>query len=147
MAEQAGRKKASVLPAAVAALIRTSRSPANIGGMAFFCSSRRSIIVAASFRFMQQRREKADNDAASLRQAQMVVSNKREKPINDRRSRQQQVTPAGTSMRYEVSFKPQNGGLEKTFRLEARQYHALTVGDKGTLSYKGSRFVEFVAQP
>jgi hypothetical protein len=35
MAEQAGRKNASVLPAAVAALIRTSRSPANIGGTAF----------------------------------------------------------------------------------------------------------------
>ena len=71
------------------------------------------IIIAASFRFMQQRREKADNDAAPLRQAQMVVSNKREKPINDRRSRQQQVTPAGTSMRYEVSFKPQHGGWKR----------------------------------
>ena len=104
------------------------------------------IIVAASFRFMQQRREKADNEAAPLRQTQMVVSNKREKPINDRRSRQQQVTPAGTSMRYEVSFRPQNGGLEKTFSLNATQYHALTVGEKGTLSYKGSRFVDFGAQ-
>lgn len=57
------------------------------------------IIVAASFRFMQQRREKADNDMAPLQQKLVVVSNKREKPINDRRSRQQEVTPAGTSMR------------------------------------------------
>ena len=105
------------------------------------------IVVAASFRFVQQRREKADNDAAPLVQKQVVVSNKREKPLNDRRSRQQEVSPAGTSMRYEVSFKPQNGGLEKTFRLDATQYHALTVGEKGTLSYKGSRFVDFVAQP
>lgn len=46
------------------------------------------IIVAASFRFMQQRREKADNDMAPLQQKLVVVSNKREKPINDRRSRQ-----------------------------------------------------------
>ena len=82
------------------------------------------IIVAASFRFMQQRR----------------------KPINDRRSRQQEVTPAGTSMRYEASFKPQSGGMEQTFRLDAQQYHALTVGDKGTLSYKGTRFVSFVGE-
>ncbi len=59
------------------------------------------IVVAASFRFMQQRREKADNDMAPLQQKLVVVSNKREKPINDRRSRQQEVTPAGTSMRYE----------------------------------------------
>ena len=102
------------------------------------------IIVAASFRFMQQRREKADN--APLQQKLVVVSNKREKPINDRRSRQQEVTPAGTSMRYEASFKPQSGGMEQTFRLDAQQYHALTVGDKGTLSYKGTRFVSFVGE-
>ncbi|HFZ8994641.1 TPA: DUF2500 domain-containing protein [Citrobacter freundii] len=103
------------------------------------------IVVAASFRFVQQRREKAENDAAPLLHKQVLVSNKREKPLNDRRSRQQQVTPAGTSMRYEASFKPQNGGLEMTFRLDAQQYHALTVGERGTLSYKGSRFVRFVA--
>ncbi len=103
------------------------------------------IIVAASFRFMQQRREKADNDMAPLQQ-KLVVSNKREKPINDRRSRQQEVTPAGTSMRYEASFKPQSGGMEQTFRLDAQQYHALTMGDKGTLSYKGTRFVSFVGE-
>ncbi|CAM7741065.1 DUF2500 domain-containing protein [Citrobacter freundii] len=104
------------------------------------------IVVAASFRFVQQRREKADNDAAPLVQKQVVVSNKREKPLNDRRSRQQEVSPAGTSMRYEASFKPQNGGLEQAFRLDAQQYHALTVGDKGTLSYKGSRFVDFTLE-
>ncbi|EEC0161470.1 DUF2500 domain-containing protein [Salmonella enterica subsp. enterica] len=104
------------------------------------------IVVAASFRFVQQRREKAANEAAPLQQKQVVVNNKREKPVNDRRSRQQEVSPAGTSMRYEVSFKPLNGGLEKTFRLQAQQYHALTVGDQGTLSYKGTRFVGFVSR-
>ncbi|EAT0074413.1 DUF2500 domain-containing protein [Salmonella enterica] len=104
------------------------------------------IEVAASFRFVQQRREKAANEAAPLQQKLVVVSNKREKPVNDRRSRQQEVSPAGTSMRYEVSFKPLNGGLEKTFRLQAQQYHALTVGDQGTLSYKGTRFVGFVSR-
>ncbi len=104
------------------------------------------IVVAASFRFVQQRREKAANEAAPLQQKQVVVSSKREKPVNDRRSRQQEVIPAGTSMRYEVSFKSLNGGLEKTFRLQAQQYHALTVGDQGTLSYKGTRFVGFVSR-
>ncbi|EHX3623288.1 DUF2500 domain-containing protein [Salmonella enterica] len=104
------------------------------------------IVVAASFRFVQQRREKAANEAAPLQQKLVVVSNKREKPVNDRRSRQQEVSPAGTSMRYEASFKPLNGGLEKMFRLQAQQYHALTVGDQGTLSYKGTRFVGFVSR-
>ena len=77
------------------------------------------IIVAASFRFMQQRREKADNDMAPLQQKLVLVSNKQEKPINDRRSRQRS-DPAGTSMRYEASFKPQSGGMEQTFRLDAQ---------------------------
>ena len=104
------------------------------------------IVIAASFRFVQQRRENADNDAAPRLQKRVVVTNKREKPLNDRRSRQQQVTPAGTTMRYEASFKPETGGLEMTFRLEAQQYHQLTVGEKGTLSYKGSRFVGFRAE-
>ncbi|HDS9360425.1 TPA: DUF2500 domain-containing protein [Enterobacter cancerogenus] len=105
------------------------------------------IVIAASFRFVQQRREKADNDAAPLLQKRVVVSNKREKPINERRSRQQQVTPAGTAMRYEASFRPESGGLEMTFRLDAQHYHQLTVGDKGVLSYKGTRFEGFRAEP
>ena len=104
------------------------------------------IVVAASFRYVQQRREKQANDAAPLLQKRVIVSNKREKVINDRRSRQQTVTPAGSEMRYEASFKPETGGLEMTFRLEAQQYHQLTVGEKGTLSYKGSRFEGFVPE-
>ena len=105
------------------------------------------IVIAASFRFVQQRREKADNDAAPLMQKRVVVTNKREKPLNDRRSRQQQVTPAGTTMRYEASFRPENGGLEVVFRLDAPQYHALSVGDRGMLSYKGTAFVAFTPDP
>ena len=112
----------------------------------FFIIGVAIIVIAASFRFVQQRREKADNDAAPLMQKRVVVTNKREKPLNDRRSRQQQVTPAGTTMRYEASFKPETGGLEMTFRLEAQQYHQLTVGEKGMLSYKGSRFEGFRAE-
>lgn len=112
----------------------------------FFVAVVAVIVIAASFRYVQQRREKMDNDAAPLMQKQVVVSNKREKVLNDRRSRQQSVAPAGSEMRYDVSFKPQQGGLEMSFRVEAEQYHQLTVGDKGTLSFKGSRFVDFKAE-
>lgn len=112
----------------------------------FFVAVVAVIVIAASFRYVQQRREKMDNDAAPLMQKQAVVSNKREKVLNDRRSRQQSVAPAGSEMRYDVSFKPQQGGLEMSFRVEAEQYHQLTVGDKGTLSFKGSRFVDFKAE-
>jgi hypothetical protein len=101
------------------------------------------IVIAASFRYVQQRREKMSNDAAPLMQKRAVVSNKREKVLNDRRSRQQTETPAGSTLRYDVSFKPEQGGLEMHFRLQAGEYHALTVGEKGVLRYKGSRFVAF----
>ena len=111
----------------------------------FFIAVVAVIVLAASFRYVQQRREKMDNDAAPLQQKRVVVSNKREKVLNDRRSRQQTVTPAGSSVRYDVSFKPELGGLEVSFRVDAAQYHQLTVGDKGTLSYQGSRFVDFQA--
>jgi Flp pilus assembly protein TadB len=103
------------------------------------------IVIAASFRYVQQRREKQENEAAPLMHKRVTVSNKREKVLNDRRSRQQTEIPAGSSMRYDVSFKPEQGGLEMHFRLDDAQYHALTVGDKGVLSYKGSRFVAFEA--
>lgn len=105
------------------------------------------IVVAASVRYVQQRRENMANDAAPLLQKRVVVSNKREKVINDRRSRQQTVVPAGSDMRYDVSFRPETGGLEVSFQLEAAQYHALSVGDRGTLNYKGSRFVAFTPEP
>ncbi len=106
------------------------------------------IVVAASFRYVQQRREKQANDAAPLLQKRVIVSNKREKVINDRRSRQQTVTAcAGSEMRYEASFRPENGGLEVVFRLDAPQYHALSVGDRGMLSYKGTAFVAFTPDP
>lgn len=105
------------------------------------------IVFAASFRFMQQRRENASNDAAPQLQKQVVITNKREKPANDRRSRQREVTPAGETMRYEASFKPLQGGMEMTFRLQAVDYDQLTVGEKGMLVYQGTRFVRFEAQP
>jgi hypothetical protein len=104
------------------------------------------IAVAASFRYMQQRRQNAENDAAPLSQKSVVVATKRETPGNDRRSRQRDVTPAGDAMRYEVWFRPQSGGMELKMRVKAPQYHALSVGDRGTLQYKGTRFVGFVPE-
>ncbi|MDP1020161.1 DUF2500 family protein, partial [Klebsiella pneumoniae] len=78
------------------------------------------IVVAASFRYVQQRRETQANDAAPVLQKRVIVSNQREKVINDRRSRQQTVTPAGSEMRYEASFRHENADLEVVFRRDAQ---------------------------
>ncbi|WP_188724112.1 DUF2500 domain-containing protein [Franconibacter daqui] len=105
------------------------------------------IVVAASFRFMHQRRENGANDAAPVVEKRMKVMNKREKAANEQRSRQREVAPPAQTMRYEASFRAPDGGLAMTFRLEAEQYHALAVGETGTLSYQGTRFIRFVLDP
>lgn len=105
------------------------------------------IVVAASFRFVQQRRENAANDAAPVVEKCAEVTNKREKAANEQRSRQREVAPPAQTMRYEASFRPENSAVAITFRLEAAQYHALTVGETGTLRYQGTRFIRFVPDP
>mgnify|MGYP000039967510 FL=1 len=103
-----------------------------------------AVIVVLGFRrFLQQRKQRAEDDAAPLQSVVSKVTMKREVPVNVRRSRQREVTPVETSVRYEVGFRPAGGGLEIFFRLSAAQYHALSVGDQGTLRYKGRRFVAF----
>lgn len=104
------------------------------------------IVVAASFRYLHQRRQNMENDAAPLSVKKVVVATKREKPLNDRRSRQREVIPAEDSMRYEIWFAPQSGGMEMKMRVTAAEYNQVTVGDKGQLSYKGTRFVSFVPE-
>ncbi|MGB7803444.1 DUF2500 domain-containing protein [Buttiauxella sp.] len=110
----------------------------------FFIAVVAIIVVAASFRFVQQRRQNAENDAAPVMQRSVIVATKRETPTNERRSRQREVTPVEDTTRYEIWFRPQSGGLELKMRVTAVQYHAVSVGDKGTLQYKGTRFVGFV---
>lgn len=104
------------------------------------------IVIAASFRFVQQRREQRYNQAAPLLQKAAVVSGKREKVLNDRRSRQQMTAPAGSTLRYDVSFELLAEGIEARYPLSEAQYHPLRVGDKGTLSVRGSQFVAFTPE-
>lgn len=112
----------------------------------FFIAVVAIIVVAASFRFVQQRRQNAENDAAPMMQRSVQVATKRETPGNDRRSRQRQVTPVEDTMRYEIWFRPQSGGLELKMRVTPEIYHSMSVGDKGTLQYKGTRFVGFIPE-
>lgn len=101
------------------------------------------IVVAASFRFVQQRRERADNDVAPQQETLVEITAKREQPVTERRSRQRMVTPPEDMLRYEASVRALSGGWTSTFRLSATQYHALAVGERGTLRYQGTRFIAF----
>lgn len=105
------------------------------------------IVVLASLRFVQQRRVEAENDAQPLTSRSVTVEEKREFSANDRRSRQRDVTPAGELMRYEVSFRPVDGGVAMRFRVNSEQYQTLTTGTAGTLHYRGTRYEGFTARP
>lgn len=110
----------------------------------FFVVTVAVIVVLASWRFMQQRRLEAANDAQPLTSVRVTVEAKREVPASDRRSRQREVTPAGDVMRYEVRFRPQNASAVMSFRVSAAQYQALTPGEAGTLQYRGTRYEGFI---
>jgi len=104
------------------------------------------IVIAASFRYSQQQRQNADNEAAPLRQDWVRVVDKHAIPENDRRSRQIEVLPAGESLRYEVVFRDEKRDRNMTLRVSEAQYAAIATGIQGELQYKGTRFVQFIAQ-
>jgi len=104
------------------------------------------IVIAASFRYSQQRRQNAENDAAPLSRDWVTVVDKRAVAQNDRRSRQIEVLPAGESLRYEVVFRDEKGEREMTLRVSEAQYAAISTGAQGEVQYKGTRFIQFIAQ-
>ncbi|MBJ3815654.1 DUF2500 domain-containing protein [Shimwellia pseudoproteus] len=106
------------------------------------------IAVAACSRLIQQRKQAQANDSAPVRHYPAVVVAKRESPVSDRRSHQQMVNPAGSAMRYEVSFRPLSSGSGdgdnlQTYRVNMAQYRHITVGETGTLRVQGTRVVGF----
>lgn len=101
------------------------------------------IITLASFRYFAQRRDAAQHALMPLVNCRVAVIAKREVPVSDRRSRQRQVTPVEDMLRYDVDFDPTDGGAVLTFRLSAAQYRKLSVGDTGTLRYRGSHYEGF----
>lgn len=113
----------------------------------FFVAVIAVIVVLASLRYLQQRRQDAEHDRAPASLKTMVVSSKREVPVTKRRSREQQVSSPADTVRYEMGFRAPQGGVEMRFRVTAQQYHAVSVGDHGTLHYQGTRFLEFTPAP
>lgn len=107
------------------------------------------IVVAAGTQFVRQWRQRAADDAAPQVQTRVIVIEMREFPASERRSRQQTVAPAGSAMRYEVRFRPQDAGAGSDIicRVTAARYHDMTAGEQGVLTMQGKRFVRFDPLP
>lgn len=102
-----------------------------------------ALITALAVRqYLQKRRQEMLNDASPVRSVLVEVTVKREFPAPNRRSRQREVI-AAEEMRYEVYFRPLQGGSELKLRLTAPEYHRIDKGAHGTLSVQGMRFISF----
>ena len=112
----------------------------------FFVAVIALIAVLATHRYFNQRRSEAENDRAPVRSLQVTVSDKREFPASNNRSRQREHI-VNEAMRYEVVFHPQRGGEDITLRLKQQQYGPIEKGAQGMLLVQGTRFVSFTAQP
>ncbi|MBV6694600.1 DUF2500 domain-containing protein [Serratia quinivorans] len=111
----------------------------------FFIAVIALIAVLATQRYFNQRRSEAENDRAPVRSLQVTVSEKREFPVSNNRSRQREHI-VNEAMRYEVVFHPQRGGEDITLRLKQQQYNPIEKGAQGMLMVQGTRFVSFTAQ-
>ncbi|BDH44215.1 hypothetical protein TUM12370_02590 [Salmonella enterica subsp. enterica serovar Choleraesuis] len=103
------------------------------------------IVVLAAVRFMHQRGEAQAMQLSPVSQVAADVVALRERPGQDRRSRQQEVIPAGTIMHYEADFALRDGA-KLTFRISEAQYRALEQGMSGTLVFQGTHFIKFEAR-
>ncbi|CAI1082202.1 Uncharacterised protein [Serratia grimesii] len=112
----------------------------------FFIAVIALIAVLATQRYFNQRRVAAENDRASVRNLQVIVSDKREFPVAKTRSPQRE-TMVNEPMYYEVVFSPLGGGEAIRLRLKQWQYNPIEKGAQGTLSMQGTRYLSFTAQP
>ncbi|MFU9136578.1 DUF2500 domain-containing protein [Erwinia tasmaniensis] len=100
------------------------------------------IAVMATRQFIRRRREVAVNDASPVRALPVMVKEKREVPVPNRRSRQRETIPV-EAMRYEAWFRPLNGAGDFKLVLQAGDFHQIDRGVKGELKVKGTRFISF----
>ncbi|MFK3842844.1 DUF2500 domain-containing protein [Serratia sp. NPDC087055] len=112
----------------------------------FFIAVIALIAVLATQRYFHQRRLEAENDRASVRNLQVIVSDKHEFPVAKTRSPQRE-TMVNEPMHYEVVFSPLAGGEAIRLRLKQWQYNPIEKGAQGTLSMQGTRYLSFTAQP
>lgn len=111
----------------------------------FFIAAIALIAVLATRQYLNQRRQNAENDRSPVCTLQVKVSDKREFPSPNRRSRQRENIVA-EDIRYEVVFRPLTGGSEIKMLLPQQQYNQIDKGAQGTLSLQGTRFVSFTVQ-
>ncbi|PAV04129.1 hypothetical protein CBG25_07605 [Arsenophonus sp. ENCA] len=101
------------------------------------------IIMLATKRFFDQRRQDVINDNSPIISYQVEVIDKKDYPYPNMRSRQREVVTPET-FRYEIYFQRLSASeVIKIFLKKENEYNAIKKGDRGTLYMQGTRFVRF----
>lgn len=101
------------------------------------------IIMLATKRFFDQRRQDVINDNSPIISYQVEVIDKIDYPYPNMRSRQREVVTPET-FRYEIYFQRLSASeVIKIFLKKEKEYNAIKKGDRGTLYMQGTRFVCF----
>ncbi|WGM01348.1 DUF2500 domain-containing protein [Arsenophonus nasoniae] len=102
-----------------------------------------TIIMLATKRFFDQRRQNVINDNSPIFSYPVEVIDKKDYPYPNMRSRQREVVTPET-FRYEIYFQRlSTSDVIKIFVKEQREYNAIKKGDRGTLYMQGTEFVRF----
>lgn len=101
------------------------------------------IIMLATKRFFDQRRQDVINDNSPIISYQVEVIDKKDYPYPNMRSRQLEVVTPET-FRYEIYFQRLSASeVIKIFLKKEKEYNAIKKGDRGTRYMQGTRFIRF----
>ncbi|OAT49103.1 putative receptor [Proteus hauseri ATCC 700826] len=102
------------------------------------------IIASATYRFLEQRKQRMSDDNAPVKLYMVEVVKKQTLPANDRRSRENDVNGPETVYYYQVTFRlTTDSRNDLILRVDKATYDNIEPEMKGRLFMQGSRFVQF----
>ncbi|WP_208730469.1 DUF2500 family protein [Proteus hauseri] len=102
------------------------------------------IIASATYRFLEQRKQRMSDDNAPVKLYMVEVVKKQTLPANDRRSRENDVNGPETVYYYQVTFRlTTDSRNDLLLRVDKATYDNIEPEMKGRLFMQGSRFVQF----
>lgn len=102
------------------------------------------IIASATYRFLEQRKQRMSDDNAPVKLYMVEVVKKQTLPANDRRSRENDINGPETVYYYQVTFRlTTDSRNDLILRVDKATYDNIEPEMKGRLFMQGSRFVQF----
>ncbi|QNH66151.1 DUF2500 domain-containing protein [Proteus vulgaris] len=102
------------------------------------------IIASATYRFFEQRKQRISDDNAPVTLYMVEVIDKKEIAVNERRSRENDVTGPEITHYYQVTFRlTTDDRKDLVLKIDKSAYQNIELEMKGRLFMQGSRFIKF----